>query len=250
MRARTLKPEFFRDRKIAQLGPSVALVYQALWNLADDYGTAPCDPVQVKGEMFVYWSSIGVPEISGALRHLSGSKRVVLFMVGDQLYARIPSWDKHQHPHKPSKFRHPTKGEGVMWDGDVPVPHSDSTAPALPTSFNPVVLESYPTATRTDGEVAFLGTLPPEKRGTWERIFDGWRQGLGTPGMKPFTDEDISVGLLEYLAKTTAPDFSPQHVVTFPAGVKERRERVRILKGPQPVSDFMAGAEEEFRDAL
>ena len=44
MRARWLKPEFFTDKKIGQLDPVTALVYQALWCWADDGGTAQADP--------------------------------------------------------------------------------------------------------------------------------------------------------------------------------------------------------------
>lgn len=230
MRARNLKPEFFRDRKMGQTGPMVALIYQALWCLADDHGTAPCDPIQVKGEMFVYWPMIGVPEITGALRHLDGTGRVKLFMVGDQLFARIPSWKKHQHPHKPSKFKHPVTGDAVTWDGDIPVPHHAGTEPAPPTSLEPRAYtqsnsSSTPSYVLTDGECAFLAALPDEKRPRWEMQFRNWRQGLGTPGMRPFTDDDISVGLIEYLTKVDNPDFSPQHVVTFPERARARREQ-------------------------
>jgi hypothetical protein len=227
-----VKPEFFRDRKIAQAGPVIALVYEALWCIADDFGTAPCDPVQVKGEMFVYWPTIGVPEIAGALRHLCGTSRVKLFMVGDQLFARICNWSKHQKPHRPSAFRHPTTGQEVRWDGDAPVPHDSGTSEAPVASFDPVVLSSsYSNGERAekeqdpDGEVAFLAKVPKEKRATWRAILKGWREGLGTPRMKPFTDDDIRAGLLEYIAKTGEDrDFSPQHVVTFPEGIRQRRE--------------------------
>jgi len=52
VRARWLKPEFFRDRKMAALGVGPALLYAALWVSADDGGVAPCDPDRLKGELF------------------------------------------------------------------------------------------------------------------------------------------------------------------------------------------------------
>ena len=106
LRGRWLKPEFFRDRKMAELGPLEALVFQALWCLADDGGTAPCDPDRLKGEMFFAWSAVGVPEITGALRHLSALSRVKFFQAGDELFCDIVSWPKHQTIHKPSAFRY------------------------------------------------------------------------------------------------------------------------------------------------
>lgn len=105
MRARWLKPEFFRDRKMAELGPVGAVVFQALWVSADDGGMAPCDPDQLKGEMFFAWSAVGVPEITGALRHLAALGRVKFYQGGDELFCQVVNWRRHQFVHKPSKFR-------------------------------------------------------------------------------------------------------------------------------------------------
>jgi hypothetical protein len=132
MRARWLKPEFFADKKIAQLGPIAALVYEALWCMADDGGTAPCDPDTVKAQMFYRWSAVGVPEISEALRHLSESGRIVVYDVGDDFYARIPTWKKHQQVHKPSKFRYPAQPKEVT-----PLVPGDSGTSAAPLPASP-----------------------------------------------------------------------------------------------------------------
>jgi hypothetical protein len=146
MRARWLKPEFFTDKKIAALGPVAALVYQALWCMADDGGTAPCDADTIKAQMFYRWSAVGVPEISEALRHLSDSARIVRYSVGDDEYARIAAWEAHQQVHKPSKFRHPPmpqavarKSAGKPGTGATPLPasppprHLDSQTPRHPS---------------------------------------------------------------------------------------------------------------------
>jgi len=80
-RARWLKPEFFEDRKMAEIGPVGALVYQALWCLADDTGVALCDPELLKARMFSRWSAVGVPEITGALRELLALYSMATLMV-------------------------------------------------------------------------------------------------------------------------------------------------------------------------
>ncbi len=105
-RGRWLKPEFFRDRKMAELGPIGAIVYQAVWVIADDGGVAPCDIDQLKGEMFFAWSVIGVPEVRESLRRLFALSRVKFFQAGDELFCQIINWDKHQQIHKPSQFRY------------------------------------------------------------------------------------------------------------------------------------------------
>lgn len=140
MRARWLKPEFFTDKKIAALGPIPALVYQALWCMADDGGTAQCDPDTIKAQMFYRWSAVGVPEITEAVRHLSGTSRIVVFQVGDDTFATIEAWDKHQKVHKPSSFRYPDISQGVICR--VPEWCGTSAAP-LPASPPPRHLDSY-----------------------------------------------------------------------------------------------------------
>jgi len=104
VRARWVKPEFFEDQKMAEIGPIGALVYQALWVSADDTGMAMCDPDLLKGRMFARWSAVGVPEITGALRKLSELVRVRFLTGGDELFAEIIHWKENQPVHKPSKF--------------------------------------------------------------------------------------------------------------------------------------------------
>lgn len=105
MRSRWLKPEFFRDKKVAEGGPITALVYQALWLLADDSGVSQADPDYVQAQLFFRWSAVGVPEVTGALRHLYSIGRVRFFQPGDDLFCEILNFRKHQSIHKPSAFR-------------------------------------------------------------------------------------------------------------------------------------------------
>jgi hypothetical protein len=112
-RMRTLKPEFFRDKKIRQLTPTAALVYQAIWCMADDGGVAPADPERIYGEMFIGWTHVTLADITVALSELSGSTRIALYRVGDDVFAEIPKFTEHQKPSHPSKYRYPRGGERV-----------------------------------------------------------------------------------------------------------------------------------------
>ena len=116
MRARWVKPEFFFDRKMAAIGPVGALVFMSLWLMADDYGTAPCDPDRIKGTMFFAWDSLTSAEISEHCAHLVRMKILTRFRVGDDVYCRIRSWDRHQLVHKPGKFHYPTSGTPLSED--------------------------------------------------------------------------------------------------------------------------------------
>jgi hypothetical protein len=114
VRSRNLKPEFFRDKLIAGLAPATRWVYQALWLVADDYGTAPLDADQLKGDLFLRWNDITVKQISSAFAELQRHGRIQVYRApnGD-LFGKIQSWSKHQRPNRPSRFRYPTEGEAV-----------------------------------------------------------------------------------------------------------------------------------------
>lgn len=144
MRARWVKPEFFNDKKIGKLGPIPALVFQALWCMADDGGTAPCTPEIIKGQMFMYWTEVGLPEITEALRVLCEAKRLERYTVGDEDYAIIRNWDKHQAVHNPSKFRYPKPQQQVTGNTEAGLkqeggsPHIlDTQTPIHPDSQTP-----------------------------------------------------------------------------------------------------------------
>jgi len=148
MRARLVKPEFFRDRKMGQLGPVVALVYQALWVSADDYGTARADPEQLKGDMFTWWDSVSCADIAQALQTLAHCKRVTRYTVGDETYARILNWDKHQKVHMPGKFRYPRTGTALTPPADPP-PCADPAQSCADTASPFIHISNTPSTTTT-----------------------------------------------------------------------------------------------------
>jgi hypothetical protein len=109
-RIRSIKPEFFQDRKMAAVGPIAALVYVALWCLADDGGVAPVDVDRVKGELFYGWASVPASAVADALDALERAGCIRRYRVGGDTYAEIPTFAKHQVINKPSKTRFPRRG--------------------------------------------------------------------------------------------------------------------------------------------
>jgi hypothetical protein len=55
-------------------------------------------------------------------------------------------------------------------------------------------------------------------------MLTGWTEGMGTPGGKAFTVEQIDAGLAEYLANEAAPTFAARHVVRYVEQVAGRKE--------------------------
>jgi hypothetical protein len=190
MRARTVKPEFFRDRKMGQLGPLTALVYQALWVVADDGGMAECDPELLKGEMFTYWSAVGVPEITGAVQELCRTGRVEMYAAGDRTFCKILQWEVHQHIHKPSSFRYSKQlnnlhaansdlsGTSEALEGHSP----DSLVPYTPSSLTPVVPSSTSASLVPE---RLENHTPPEKKTSTSRV-TGVVEALTTAGQSAY----------------------------------------------------------------
>jgi hypothetical protein len=204
-RGRWLKPEFFRDRKMADLGPVAALVYQALWVFSDDGGMARCDPDLLKGEVFYRWGAVGVPEISEALSRLAALGRVKFFQGGDEHFCQILSWERHQKVHKPSNFRYCEQYKDFRevvpeWCDTSEALVRESPPPRLPDSQTPRRPESQPDggATRRAGTNEHTDNGP-----TISDLMDLVRKRLYVPDGKPPADwnERREVSTLKQLLK-------------------------------------------------
>ena len=112
-RQRTVKPEFFQDKVIARQGSQVAVVYQALWCWADDGGVARIEPDLVKGEAFARWPEYTISVITDCLVRLHSARRIRPYVVGEELFAEIPTLARHSPANHPSRFRHPRDGQEV-----------------------------------------------------------------------------------------------------------------------------------------
>lgn len=175
MRARWLKPEFFNDKKIGKLGPTVGVVFEALWCMADDGGTALCAPEIVKGQMFMFWPMINLPEISGALEQLAAEERIERYTIGDDEYATIRHFKKHQPVHKPSLFRHPRKPQVVAASEDDRLRHQCGTSTA--NGSTPRVLKSSTPQHLNTYSPEFLETRKAyPKRAGGDSEADAWKQ--------------------------------------------------------------------------
>jgi hypothetical protein len=157
------------------LGPVVGIVYEALWCLADDGGTALCTPEIVKGQMFMFWPMIGLPEISEALERLAVAERIERYTVGDDQFASIRHFRKHQKIHNPSLFRHPrpaqaltgSKGERLRQEG----------GSASEESSSPHILDSHTPKHLNTPSAEFLETRKAyPKRAGGDNEADAWKQ--------------------------------------------------------------------------
>lgn len=95
MRARNLKPGFFKNADLAELSFECRLLFQGLWCLADRKGRLHDRPKQIKGEVFPYDNV----DISTMLEQLQHHTFILRYEKNQNKYIQISNFEKHQYPH-------------------------------------------------------------------------------------------------------------------------------------------------------
>lgn len=96
-RIRSIKPEFWDDRKLARsTSRDARLLYIGLWNQADEHGRCNGDPTWIKGRIFPYESDLGADECARLLDELARGGWVHKYTVNGDPYLFLPKLAKHQ----------------------------------------------------------------------------------------------------------------------------------------------------------
>jgi hypothetical protein len=98
-RIRSIKPEFWDDRKLAKrTSRDARLLYIALWNLADEHCRLNGDPQWIKGQVFSYDDDIDATVIAKLLEELAAPAlgAVIVYEVDEDPYLYLPKLAKHQ----------------------------------------------------------------------------------------------------------------------------------------------------------
>jgi len=196
-----VKPEFFRDKKIGVLGPTTALVFEALWCVSDDGGVAPCEADQLKGEMFTRWPMISVDDIEASMVALRECGIITTYEIGEDRFAVIHKFQRHQTINNPSRFRNPVPTDGL------PQPSSTTHSPKRIPKGSPKVIPApkIPSASpdQKQQQADQNGTKP--QRMTWlTPYFDAWRAQYGA---------DPHAGKLSKFIRPVDKEFGPEYAV-------------------------------------
>ena len=115
-RIRTIKPEFWHDKRVASWPYFTRLLFIGLWSAADDFGRGSAEPARIAAELFPYDLSRDPREtlarVSEALATLSDEGRIVVYEVEDETYFEVANWEKHQRVDKPGKSKIPSVSDG------------------------------------------------------------------------------------------------------------------------------------------
>ena len=214
MRARNIKPGFYKNEELAGCSLQARLLFPGLWMMADREGRLEDRPKRIKGEVFPYDDF----DVDALLCELAEAGMIVRYQVDGGKYIWIPNFLKHQNPHKrekdsdipafessPEKARSSPVISGSAQCKHQTSPEKARSSPAdslNPDSLNPesgiLKQKQYPPKPPTGG---------PEETPAIASPSEGAVAAMGTPNTTPTT------GALE---TTPAPGPGPEPVPKRP----------------------------------
>lgn len=118
MRARNLKPGFFKNEQLAELPPLTRILFQGLWCLADRRGRLEDRPKRIKAEVLPYddW------DVDRALDDLARAGFIVRYEIDGKRYIQVVNFERHQSPHvrEPESTIPPPPDAGAAADAPAP----------------------------------------------------------------------------------------------------------------------------------
>lgn len=98
MRARGIKPNFFKNETLAEASPLARILFVGLWCLADKDGWVEYRPKRIRAEVFPYDHEVNIEELLDELRNF-----LTFIGVGKHQLVGVKNFCKHQSPHKNEK---------------------------------------------------------------------------------------------------------------------------------------------------
>lgn len=95
MRARNLKPGFFKNETLAELNPLARILFEGLWCLADREGRLEDRPKRIKVDVLPYDNC----DVDAFLLDLHNNNFIFRYEVNGIQYIQIINFRKHQNPH-------------------------------------------------------------------------------------------------------------------------------------------------------
>lgn len=138
MRARNVKPGFFKNEILADCDPLARILFAGLWCMADREGRLEYRPKRIKAEVLPYDNC----NVEKLITQLSSKYFIRLYSVNNENYIEILNFRKHQNCHiKEAVSTIPAPGETGA-GMEVARPLTDSLLP-LTDSLSPTVQARY-----------------------------------------------------------------------------------------------------------
>ncbi len=142
MRARNLKPGFFKNEELAELQPLTRILFEGLWCMADRAGRLEDRVKRIKAEVLPYDNC----NVDKMLTELHESVFILRYGVNGMKYIQVLNFSKHQNPHiKEAASTIQAPDENSISTMQAPDEHGSSPADSLsldslnliPDSLNP-----------------------------------------------------------------------------------------------------------------
>ena len=160
MRARNIKPGFFKNEDLAECDLSARLLFIGLWCLADREGRLEYRPRKIKAEVFPY-DNFSMEKL---IKQLVDKNFIQLYTVNSQNYILILNFNKHQNcrvKEQPSTIPAPCLSG---------VDNQPSTIQAALNPESPLLNPEPPLLNMSDDFLEFWKLYPnkTEKKYTWK----------------------------------------------------------------------------------
>lgn len=139
MRARNIKPGFYKNADLAECSIMARFLFPGLWMLADREGRLEDRPKQIKGEVFPFDNV----DVNSLLDELSAAGMLIRYAYKEKRYIQISNFLKHQRPHNnetaseiPEFSDTCTKVESTFDQGEKHFALNDITLMMNPSSLN------------------------------------------------------------------------------------------------------------------
>jgi len=215
MRARSLKPGFFKNVELADKGPHAQLLFAGLWGVADREGRLKDEPRKIKAELFPYYD-VDVNELLTVIASLGFIHR---YVVSGVHYVEVANFKKHQSPHKTERASDlPARPkESAIESVDYLVQRDVTMDAPLPNDGNRSDSGLLTPSSLTHDSKEIKNTKRPRKPRKSGRSFDpasvanlnlkAWADYVKHRvdiGKRPMTDEGALLLAVELAAKDTA----------------------------------------------
>lgn len=124
-----IRPDFWDDEKLSTISRDARLIFIALWNFSDDYGTVKAHPVWLKNHIFPYDEGLKLGTFTSWLKEIETLRAIIPFQDNGESYYFITNFKKHQTINHPSNARNPEPPGNIL-------EHYRSPTVALPTEVN------------------------------------------------------------------------------------------------------------------
>lgn len=176
MRARSIKPGFFKNENLAKAGIEASYLFIGLWCLADRNGVLEDRPERIAVEVFPYNRKIDVEGLivklmqNGFIERFFDASNTNKALTNDihQRYIKILNFEKHQRPHPNEPELYPVSGTLVTKESCNVITKNFLSRQEItncpsslnPSSLNPESLSTSPKAMDRDSFKKFWDLYP------------------------------------------------------------------------------------------